>query len=246
MCDAWAVDDASPHVRRVARAGVLALCERLERAGGTTLYAEGTAHFETAEERIAVTPPFRFEHWERLERIESAPLRAHLTAPRLVGLLVVRLGGYGAGVYADERLVSGRHGVRFVKNRNKKGGSSSNRFRRRRVEQARDAYDRATALAEEILAPHAPALDDFVVAGDRAGIDQVLERSSLLTGLREHAQTLPVHVPELRRAVLEGLGRELWSSTVALARQSGGGPAGADPAGAGPAGAPQVSPGPSS
>jgi peptide subunit release factor 1 (eRF1) len=208
-------------VRRVARAGVIALCDRIERASGTTTYAEGAVRFATAEERIAITPPFRFEHWEQADRIETAPLREHLALPRLVGLLVVRLGGYGAGVYADEKLVSGRHGVRFVKNRNKKGGSSSNRFRRRRVEQARDAYDRACALAEEILAPHAPALDEFVVAGDRAGIEQVLDRSPLLAGLREHALTLPVHVPELRRAVLEGLGRELWSSTVELRRQTG-------------------------
>ena len=77
-----------------------------------------------------------------------------------------------AGVYRDEQLVSGKHGVRFVKKRNKKGGSSSNRFRRRRVEQARDAYDRACAVAEEI------------------------------------------------RALLEQLGRELWSSTVELTRQA--------------------------
>jgi hypothetical protein len=222
MCDAASVEAAASHVRRVARSGVLALCDRIERAAGSTLYAEGAAHFNLDDERIAITPPFRFEHWEQLDRIETAPLREHLEAPRLVGLLVVRLGGYGAGVYADEKLVSGRHGVRFVKNRNKKGGSSSNRFRRRRVEQARDAYDRATALAEEILAPHAPALDEFVVAGDRAGIDQVLERSALLAGLREHALTLPAHVPELRRAVLEALGRELWSSTVELTRQAGG------------------------
>jgi hypothetical protein len=221
MCDAAAVTAESPHVRRVARTGVLALCDRLEHAPGHSLYADGLARFETADEIATITPPFRFEHWEQLERIETGPLRAHLTEPRLVGLLVVRLGGYGAGVYADERLVSGRHGVRFVKNRNKKGGSSSNRFRRRRVEQARDAYDRACALAEEILAPHAPALDEFVVAGDRAGIEQVLDRSPFLSGLREHALTLPVHVPELRRAVLEGLGRELWSSTVELRRQTG-------------------------
>jgi hypothetical protein len=215
------VDAESPHVRRVARSGVLALCERLGRSDGRSLYAEGLARFETSEEIATITPPFRFEHWAQLERIDTAPLREHLEEQRLVGLLVVRLGGYGAGVYADERLVSGRHGVRFVKNRNKKGGSSSNRFRRRRVEQARDAYDRACALAEEILAPHAPALDEFVVAGDRTGIEQVLDRSPFLTGLREHALTLPVHVPELRRAVLEGLGRELWSSTVEQRRQTG-------------------------
>ena len=105
---------------------------------------------------MAVTPPFRFEHWEQAERIETAPLREHLAAPRLVGLLVVRLGGYGAGVYADEKLVSGRHGVRFVKNRNKKGGSSSNRFRRRRVEQARDAYDRAARWPRRSSRPTPP------------------------------------------------------------------------------------------
>jgi peptide subunit release factor 1 (eRF1) len=216
------VEAEGPHVRRVARSGALALCDRFERLPGRTFYADGLARFETEDEIATITPPFRFEHWEQLERIETGPLREHLTAPRVVGLLVVRLGGYGAGVYADEKLVSGRHGVRFVKNRNKKGGSSSNRFRRRRVEQARDAYDRACALAEEILAPHAPALDEFVVAGDRTGIEQVLDRSPFLTGLREHALTLPVHVPELRRAILEGLGRELWSSTVEHRHQTEG------------------------
>jgi peptide subunit release factor 1 (eRF1) len=204
-------------VRRVARASVLALCDRLERTPGQSRYAEGTARFETAEERVEITPPFRFEHWENADRIDTAPLRAHLTAPRRVGLLVVRLGGYGAGVYEDERLVSGKHGVRFVKNRNKKGGSSSNRFRRRRGEQARDAYDRACALAEEVLAPQAK-LDEFVLAGDRIGLEQVIERSRLLTSLTAGAQTLPIHVPEVRRALLEGLGRELWSSSVELTR----------------------------
>jgi len=207
-----AVEAASPHVRRVARSGVLALCDRLDRTAGSSLYAEGKARFETAEERVEITPPFPFEHWENVERIETAPLRAHLTAPRRVGLLVVRLGGYGAGVYEDEQLVSGKHGVRFVKNRNKKGGSSSNRFRRRRGEQARDAYDRACALAEEVLAPQAKLLDEFVLAGDRIGLEQVIERSRLLTSLSEGALTLPIHVPEVRRALLEGLGRELWSS----------------------------------
>jgi peptide subunit release factor 1 (eRF1) len=205
----------------VARAGVLALCDRLDRTPGSTLYAEGKVRFETAEERVEIMPPFRFEHWESVERIETEPLRAHLATARLVGLLIVRLGGYGAGVYEDERLISGKHGVRFVKNRNKKGGSSSNRFRRRRGEQARDAYDRACALAEEVLAPRAKELDEFVLAGDRAGLELVIERSRLLTGLSTHALTLPVHVPEVRRALLEQLGRELWSSTVELSRQAG-------------------------
>jgi hypothetical protein len=47
----------------------------------------------------------------------------------------------------------------------------------------------------------------------------VIERSRLLTDLTRQATTLPIHVPEVRRAVLEGLGRELWSSAVELTRQ---------------------------
>ena len=211
--------EAAPHVRRVARASVLALCDRLDRAAGSTRYAAGSARFASERETVEITPPFHFEHWANADRIDTGPLRAHLAAPRRVGLLVVRLGGYGAGVYENEQLVSGKHGVRFVKNRNKKGGSSSNRFRRRRGEQARDAYDRSTALAEEILAPYAKRLDEFVLAGDRIGLEQVIERSRLLTDLTRQASTLPIHVPEVRRAVLEGLGRELWSSAVELTRQ---------------------------
>jgi peptide subunit release factor 1 (eRF1) len=213
--------ETAVNVQRASRSSVLALCKRLDGDDGEAVYADGRASFTTRPETVEVEPPFRLAFEGRFEPCSTTPLAEHLLLPRRVGLLWVRLGGYAAAIYEDEKLVDGRAGTRFVKNRNKKGGSSSNRFRRRRVEQARDAYDRACALAEEVLAPHAPALDEFVVAGDRTGIEQVLDRSPFLAGLREHALTLPVHVPELRRAILAGLGRELWSSTVELRRQGG-------------------------
>ena len=50
------------------------------------------------------------------------------------------------------------------------------------------------------------------------GVEQVIERSRLLRSLTADAQTLPIHVPEVRRALLEALGRELWSSSVELTR----------------------------
>ena len=162
---------------------MLALCDRLERAPGTSLYAEGKARFETAEERVEITPPFPFEHWESADRIDTGPLRAHLTRRGASGCSSSAWAATGRACTRTSNSSSGKHGVRFVKNRNKKGGSSSNRFRRRRGEQARDAYDRACALAEEVLAPHARLLDEFVLAGDRIGLEQVIERSRLLTGL---------------------------------------------------------------
>ena len=88
----------------------------------------------------------------------------------------MRLGGYAAGVYDDERLVDGRAGARFVKNRNRKGGSSSGRFARRRGEQARDLHDRAAELADELLGLWQGRLDRLVLAGDRLALAAVEER----------------------------------------------------------------------
>ena len=206
-----AVDSASPHVRRVARAGVLALCDRLDTTPGRTLYAEGKARFETADERVEITPPFRFEHWENAERIDTGPLREHLTAPRLVGLLVVRLGGYGAGVYEDERLVEGKHGVRFVKNRNKKGGSSSNRFRRRRVEQAKALVEEAGEVAATVLIPWRERAEFAALGGDQRAVEAALATRPDLTWLRERAIPRFLDVPEPRHRTLEALPYDLYA-----------------------------------
>jgi hypothetical protein len=48
-----------------------------------------------------------------------------------------------SGFFDGERLVASKVGSRFVKNRHKKGGSSANRFRRRREEQAQAVIDEA-------------------------------------------------------------------------------------------------------
>lgn len=207
--------------RYVGRENVRKRLEPLAEVPGRAAYGEGVARIETADETITVRPPFGLAHARVYENVELGPLFDALAEDHVVAALLVRLGGYAVGVFEGERLVASKVGTRFVKGRHKKGGSSSNRFRRRRVEQARDAYDRACAVAEEILAPQAGRFDEFVLAGDRLGLEQVIERSRVLTELSAHALTLPVHVPEVRRALLEQLGRELWSSTVELSRQAG-------------------------
>src|SRR5215216_3560391 len=65
---------------------------------------------------------------------------------------------YGGGSVRFElvdgaRLVASKVGSRFVKGRHRKGGRSSNRFRRRREEQERDLVDEAAAEAARVLAP---------------------------------------------------------------------------------------------
>ncbi|MDR3032332.1 MAG: hypothetical protein LBV78_04365, partial [Kitasatospora sp.] len=63
---------------------------------------------------------------------------AHVQAPRTVGVLLVRLGGYAVGVFTGSppRLAASKVGSRLVHGRSAAGGRSQHRFARRREKQA--------------------------------------------------------------------------------------------------------------
>jgi hypothetical protein len=108
-----------------------------------------------------------------LEDLTPAGLVAHVLADRRLGLLLVRRGGYGAGVFEGSALVNSKVGSRHVQGTTKAGGWSQQRFARRRDNQAREAFAAATEVAVRILAP--ARLDVLVCGGDRKAIDTVLE-----------------------------------------------------------------------
>ena len=123
--------------RYVGRENVRKRLEPLAGLPGRTTYADGAARIETAAETITVRPPFGLAYARVYERVELGPLLEALAEDHVVAALLVRLGGYAVGVFEGERLVASKVGSRFVKGRHKKGGSSANRFRRRRDEQER-------------------------------------------------------------------------------------------------------------
>ena len=117
--------------------------------------------------------------------------------------LLVRLGGYGAGVFEGERLVASKVGTRFVKNRHKKGGSSANRFRRRREEQTRVLVEAAAEVAARVLDPWRERVEFVALGGDRAAVEAVLASRAELAWLRDRALARFFTVPEPRQRVLE-------------------------------------------
>jgi hypothetical protein len=98
----------------------------------------------------------------------------HTLVVRRVGVLLVRLGGYAAGVFEGPTLVSSKVGSRQVHGRSAAGGQSQQRFARRREGQARVALGAAADNVVRILVPEAMRLDAVVVGGDRAAVDEVL------------------------------------------------------------------------
>lgn len=103
----------------------------------------------------------------------AAELTAHAVRNRRVGVLLVRLGGYAAGVFDGTQLVSSKVGSRLVHGRNAAGGQSQQRFARRREGQARVALGEAADVAARILAP-AAGLHAVVTGGDRRAVARVL------------------------------------------------------------------------
>ena len=99
----------------------------------------------------------------------SSAVAAHAAAARTVGVLLVRLGGYAAGVFAGAppELVASKTGSRLVHGRSAAGGWSQHRFARRREKQAAEALDAAAGAAVRVFGAFAGDLDAVVLGGDR-------------------------------------------------------------------------------
>jgi Actinobacteria/chloroflexi VLRF1 release factor len=100
----------------------------------------------------------------------AARIVEHVTADRVVGVLLARLGGYAAGVFTGSEpiLAASKVGSRLVHGRNAAGGQSQRRFARRRENQARHALTAAADTAAAVFGPF--TLDALVLGGDRRAI----------------------------------------------------------------------------
>jgi hypothetical protein len=140
-----------------------------------TQYAPGRVAFHGATQ-LECDPPFPpLAVTGEREGFEPGPLIEHAARDRVVGVLLVRLGGHAAGVFSGRRLVESKVGSRNVHGRHRAGGSSQRRFERRRGEQARVALEAAADVAVRILLPHRRDLEAVVLGGDRRALTEVLE-----------------------------------------------------------------------
>jgi Actinobacteria/chloroflexi VLRF1 release factor len=156
----------------------------------------------------------------------AARIAAHGHAERTVGVLLVRLGGYAAGVFtgpAAGHLAASKVGSRLVHGRSAAGGQSQQRFARRREKQASEALGAAADVAAAVFGPYQDRLDAVVLGGDRRTI----------AGLRDDPRLRPyfklaverfLTVPDPRLAVLRTAPRLFQAVRIRLTERP---PAGA-------------------
>ena len=147
----------------------------------------------------------------------AAVIVSHMQAPRTVGVLLVRLGGYAAGVFTGSppRLAASKVGSRLVHGRSAAGGRSQHRFARRREKQAAEALSAAADTAVAVLGPFGGELDAVILGGDRRAVsalrdDPRLKRFFDLAGDRF------LTVPDPRLAVLRDTPRMFSAIRIRL------------------------------
>jgi Actinobacteria/chloroflexi VLRF1 release factor len=160
---------------------------------------------ETADGTLAdCRPPFPPLPEEGLGEhpgLRTEPLVGHVLAERTVGVLLVRLGGHAAGVFAGDRAIVTKVGSRNVHGRHRAGGSSQQRFARRRIGQARVALGAAADDAVGVLLPYRDRLDALVLGGDRRAVEPVMA-DPRLAPLAALVGERFLSLPEPRQAVL--------------------------------------------
>jgi VLRF1 release factor-like protein len=200
--------------RFVGRRNLVARLSALEGAEGTSTYRDGEARFAHAGGTLVVRPPFGLAVEAELAHVHVAPLVAELERDHLVAVLLVRLGGYAVGVLDGDALVASKVGQRLVHGRHRAGGSSANRFRRRRENEMRALHAQAAEVAARVLGPWLERVERSALGGDRAAVRATVAERRELGRLQEIALDRFLTVPDPRRAVLDGVAYDVYAARV--------------------------------
>ncbi|WP_375480875.1 acVLRF1 family peptidyl-tRNA hydrolase [uncultured Jatrophihabitans sp.] len=137
----------------------------------------------------------------------------HANRPRRVGVLIVRRGGYAAGVFEGAELRESKVGSRYVQGGTKAGGWSQQRYARRRANQADAVFADAADVAARVLGAHTD-LDALVAGGDRDAVQTVLADRRLVALPAPSGPWLEVKDPKL--AVLRATPAQFRAVRISL------------------------------
>ncbi len=163
--------------------------------------------------KCLVLPPFPIKEKNTFDGYVASPLRLLLQSDFKIGLILVHLGAYAVGLCHGERLIASKVGTGLVHGRHRQGGSSQQRFQRRREKQVQEFLDRVCAHAREKLESEARLLDYIIYGGPRQTVLLLQKRCPFLS-LFEERTLPPLDVPSPRQKLLETTVGRIWSSCV--------------------------------
>ena len=173
----------------------------------------GAVLFWGKERKYLVLPPLPFREKIVFNGYVTEPLQLLIESDSRIGLILVHLGNYAIGTCQGENIISSKVGTGLIHGRHKKGGSSQQRFQRRRQKQVQEFLNRVCTHIREQFEPHMKQLDYIVYGGPYQTILQLQKRCPFLKSLGDRVLPL-MDVPALRQKVLEATVSRVWSSHI--------------------------------
>jgi len=178
----------------------------------------GLVLFWSDDSKYVLLPPFPVDLNQFFPAWDASYLRALLDKKYLLGVVLLRLGGYSVGVFEGDRLLTSKTGTRFVKGRHRAGGQSQRRFERRREEQARELFDKACLVVAAKFADYEKRLDYVFLGGDRLTLRSFLKRCEYLQGLGGKTLGRVLSVAKPRYEALRNAPSQIWKTRVFVVR----------------------------
>jgi len=166
----------------------------------------------TPQPRMALLPPFPIDTNSETNTFDD--LRGFVSNPRTLGIILLRLGHFAVGIAEDGKLITTKTGSRYVKGQHRKGGQSSNRFRRNREKWIRELFDQAGEVASSRFREYQGRIDHIVMGGDRLVLGQFLKRVRLPDDLSDRVLPNRLSVNRPGRAALDSAVHDAWSFRV--------------------------------
>jgi hypothetical protein len=178
----------------------------------------GLILFWSDDPKYVLVPPFPVDVDQFFPVWDTSYLRALLEKKYLLGVVLLRLGGYSVGVFEGDRLLTSKTGTRFVKARHKAGGRSQKRFARRREEQSRWLFDKACSVVATQFAAYEERLDYVFLGGDRLTLHSFLKRCEYLQRLGGKTLGRVLSVAKPRYEALCNAPAQIWKTRVFVVR----------------------------
>ena len=138
------------------------------------------------------------------------PLIEFVNTPRLVAIVLLRLGAYSLGLAKDNEVLITKSDTRYVKGQHKKGGQSQRRFERNREKWVRELFDKACRDFKARIAVHTRDIDYLALGGDRQVLNSFVKRCPEVAKLTERMLPVRLQVDRPNTIALKECVRGLW------------------------------------
>jgi hypothetical protein len=145
---------------------------------------------------------------------ELSPLIEFITTPRLVAIVLLRLGAYSVGLAKDGNVLITKSDTRYVKGQHKKGGQSQRRFERNREKWVRELFDKACRDFKDRISAHSRDIDYLALGGDRQVLNSFVKRCPEVAKLADRMLPVRLQVDRPNTTALKECVRGLWTWRV--------------------------------